>query len=261
MNLLTEENIPKEARHALYVIEKLLKDSLIGVYLFGSAVNGGLRPDSDIDILAVVDKPLPETTRKEMRDALLFISGEIGNTTGLRPLEVTVINYKDIFPWKYPPKREFIFGEWLRTDLENGQVPSPAYDPDLTIILAQIHQYSLPLKGPSASELLDTVPNSDIRRAIKDSIPELVGSINGDERNVLLTLARMWLTSAEGKIESKDVAAQWALLHLPDSLAYTLDKARKGYLGEYSDDWEGTSTEVLELSKYMRKGIESFLND
>ncbi len=35
----------------------------------------------------------------------------------MRPLEVTVINQKDIVPWHFP-KYEFMYGEWLREQFE-----------------------------------------------------------------------------------------------------------------------------------------------
>ncbi|MET1546936.1 nucleotidyltransferase domain-containing protein, partial [Staphylococcus aureus] len=94
----------------------------VGVYLFGSAVNGGLRINSDVDVLVVVNHSLPQLTRKKLTERLMTISGKIGNTDSVRPLEVTVINRSEVVPWQYPPKREFIYGEWLRGEFENGQI-------------------------------------------------------------------------------------------------------------------------------------------
>ncbi|GEM_PF-6550602 len=37
----------------------------------------------------------------------------------------------------------------------------------------------------------------------------------GDERNVVLALARIWFSAATGTIAPKDVAANWALERLP----------------------------------------------
>ena len=59
--------------------------------------------------------------------------------------------------------------------------------------------------------MIEPVPMTDIRRAIKESLPGLIASIEGDEHNVILTLARMWLTSSSGRICSKDQAAEWAI--------------------------------------------------
>ena len=257
---LNNKEIPKEAIQALETIEKLLGNMLIGVYLYGSAVMGGLRINSDVDILVVINRSLSERTRRDLTESLMLISGKIGNINAIRPLEVTIINQKDIVPWHFPPKYEFMYGEWLREQFEKGEIPKPTYDPDLTILLAQARENSINLSGPKATEVFEPVPITDIRRAIKESLPVLIANIKGDERNVILTLARMWLTASTGEISSKDLAAQWFIPRLPEEHAVLLNSARKAYLGEYIDKWEGMESEVAELVNYLKKSIESCLD-
>jgi len=102
---MSNEKIPQQAMQALKIVEELLGSSIVGVYLFGSAVIGGLRINSDVDVLVVVNHSLPEVTRRKLIDRLMLISGKIGNADSMRPLEVTVINHSDIVPWLYPPKK------------------------------------------------------------------------------------------------------------------------------------------------------------
>jgi len=257
---LSNEKIPKQAMQVLKTVEELLGSSIVGVYLFGSAVIGGLRINSDVDVLVVVNHSLPEVTRRKLIDRLMLISGKIGNADSMRPLEVTVINHSDIVPWLYPPKNEFIYGEWLRSEYEKGQIQEPTYDTDLAIVLAQVRKNSISLFGPDASDILDPVPISDIRRAIKESLPGLIEGIKGDERNVILTLARMWQTVSIGEISPKDVAAKWALSRLPKEYSTLLDLARKAYRGEYVDKWEGLDSEVTALINHLKNSIESCLS-
>lgn len=66
MSDLSNEKIPKQAMQALKIVEELLGSSIVGVYLFGSAVNGGLRINSDVDVLVVVNHSLLEVTRKKL---------------------------------------------------------------------------------------------------------------------------------------------------------------------------------------------------
>src|SRR5699024_10764125 len=171
-------------------------------------------------------------------ERLMTISGKIGNTDSVRPLEVTVINRSEVVPWQYPPKREFIYGEWLRGEFENGQIQEPSYDPDLAIVLAQARKNSISLFGPDSSSILVSVPLTDIRRAIKDYLPELIEGIKGDERNVILTLARMWQTVTTGEITSKDVAVEWAILLLAKENVTLMYIARHGYRGVGDDRCE-----------------------
>lgn len=260
MSDLNNEKIPKEAIQALKIVEELLDSKVVAVYLFGSAVIGGLRINSDVDVLVVANHSLHELTRRKLVDRLMLISGKIGNTDSVRSLEVTVVNFGDVVPWRYPPKNEFIYGEWLRDELERGQIQEPTYDSDLAIVLAQVRKNSVSLFGPDASDILEPVPMTDIRRAIRESLPGLIEGIKGDERNVILTLARMWLTVAVGEISPKDAAAEWAIPRLPKEHATLLDLARKAYRGEYVDKWEGLDAEVIALVNHMKNSIESYLS-
>ena len=153
-----------------------------------------------------------------------------------------------------------MYGEWLREQFDKGAIPEPTYDPDLAILLSQLRENSINLFGPEATEVIEPVPMTDIRRAIKESLPGLIASIEGDERNVILTLARMWLTSSSGRICSTDQAAEWAIPKLAKEHATLLEKATKAYLGDYDDKWEGMETEIIELVNYLKRSIESSLN-
>jgi aminoglycoside 9-adenylyltransferase len=119
MNSSDRKTIPKEAIQAYDTVLKVLGSAVVGVYLFGSAVLGGLRVNSDVDVLVVVNQSPTKVTRKELVGRLMKISGR----QGVRPLEVTIINLIDVVPWQYPPKSEFLYGEWLRNEFEQGQIP------------------------------------------------------------------------------------------------------------------------------------------
>jgi streptomycin 3"-adenylyltransferase len=89
-----------------------------------------------------------------------------------------------------------------------------------------------------------------------DSLPDLMKSVKGDERNVILTLARMWVTAVTGEFLPKDEAAKWAVPHLPTEQAALLDLAGRAYRGEYVDKWENMDAEVTELVYRLKKEIE-----
>jgi aminoglycoside 9-adenylyltransferase len=253
------QDVPKEASDALRLIGSTLGSSVVAVYLFGSAVVGGLRPKSDVDVLVIVDRPLPEATRTKLVEGLMRISGPVGDAMGRRPIELTVLSRSDIVPWRYPPTHQLVYGEWLRHEIENGRIAPSSADPDLAIVLKNVRDRSVPLLGPDASVVLDPVPIADVRRAMQESLPVLIAGMSGDERNVLLTLARMWLTAAEGVIAPKDTAADWAIAQLHGEEASLLDLARRGYLGEYADSWAGEEARVSALVTTMKQAIEACL--
>lgn len=59
------------------VIERHLEPTLLAVHLYGSAVDGGLKPHSDIDLLVTVTVRLDETTRRALINDLLETSASL----------------------------------------------------------------------------------------------------------------------------------------------------------------------------------------
>jgi len=258
MDLIVKE-IPKEAIQVLTIIKEVLEDQLVGVYLYGSAVTGGLRVKSDVDILVLTNCGLSVATRSKLSKQLMRISGRPGESTGIRPLEITVVNQKDVVPWHFPPRFEFMYGEWLRAQFEKGEIPGATVDPDLALLLAQAERNSITLFGAGVEEALEPIPWIDIQRAMRDSLPGLIASVQGDERNVILTLARMWYTASTSEFSSKYDAADWAIPQLPEEHAAILDQARKAYLGEFVDNWEGKEKELTSLVEHLKASIEPLL--
>jgi predicted nucleotidyltransferase len=69
-------SIPRDQVAAVIaLIDATLAPALIGAYLYGSAVDGGLQDDSDLDLLAVVERRLTDAERHAIVDGLLPLSG------------------------------------------------------------------------------------------------------------------------------------------------------------------------------------------
>ncbi len=117
-------------------------------------------------------------------------------------------------------------------------MPQAHTDPEYTLVLAQAGQEAISLVGPTREHLLPSVPHGDVRRAIADALPALIGNLAGDERNVLLTLARMWYTLETGTFAPKDAAAEWALPLVSSETAAALALAQAAYRGAAVDDWQ-----------------------
>ncbi len=256
---LDKTNAPKQISQTVSIVETLLGNQILGIYLYGSAVSDGLQPNSDIDILIITNDEMSDSLRIKLTEQIKNISGVIGDRQK-RPLEITVINQKDIVPWQFPPKCEYMYGEWLRTEIEAGKIPQPCYDADIAILLWQARANSMVLRGKIAKELIPFIPNSEVRKAIKNSLPGLLASIKGDERNVLLTLCRMWFTLETEEICPKNIAAEWALPKLPNNLVPILKLAINGYLGNCVDKWTGLENETLLLVNFLKMNLENIIN-
>ncbi|WP_438302569.1 aminoglycoside adenylyltransferase domain-containing protein [Streptomyces sp. HUAS TT11] len=200
---------------------------VIGMYLHGSSVLGGLRPASDVDVLVVTRRRMNERDRRALLGGLIRISGSPDKD---RSIEVTVVVRSEVRPWRHPPTCDFLYREWLRAQYEAGEVPQPEPMPDLALMISMALTGDHPLAGQRPAHVLDPVPQTDPARASVAGVPSLLNDLDSDTRNVLLTLARIWTTLATGQIKSKDAAAEWALAQLPCEHRAALDHARQLYL-------------------------------
>ncbi|UTM02642.1 nucleotidyltransferase domain-containing protein [Alcaligenes sp. NLF5-7] len=136
--MLASENPNNQLQSALALVQQILSLDLQALYLHGSAVAGGLRPQSDLDILAVVDAPLSDEQRQDLIAALLSVSAPHPATPGgPRCIELVVCRLADIQRNVHPAQVEFIYGEWLRDAFKEGYLSDAAADPEYTLLLAQ----------------------------------------------------------------------------------------------------------------------------
>lgn len=213
------------------LVRSTLGTHLLGVYLYGSAVDGGLRPGSDLDVFALADRRTSPAQRQALIAALRPVSSRAERPATWRPVELTVAALPDLVPPRYPPQVDFQSGEWLRAEFDAGE-PRPwrTPNPDLLIVVSQVRRASSPLIGLAARELLPEIPTTDLARAMTAEIGSLLDDLETDTANVLLTLARIWHTLATHEFASKDAAAQWALAQIGETLP-GLEMARLEYLG------------------------------
>jgi predicted nucleotidyltransferase len=221
------------------LVRATLGDAVIGIYLHGSAVFGRLMPTSDLDVFVVTNRRTTEAERRAVIEGLLPISGRGDPTGASRSIGFEIVAQPDVRPWRYPARLDLQFGDWFRPEFARGNYsPWDELNPDLAILVAMVIQADRPLFGPRPGEVLGPVPWSDVRRAMLDSIPDLLSYLDGDERNVVLTFVRIWSSLATGTFRSKDGAADWALPLLPPEHRPVLERARELYVqGIATEDW------------------------
>jgi len=237
------------------IVRHAFGSDLLGAYLFGSAVLGGLRHESDLDVLALSRRPTTRAEKQAFVDRLLAISGRQG-----RRVELTVVVESEIRPWRFPPCFDFQYGDWLRSEFERGDLQpwSTTENRDLATLLTMVRRYGEPLVGPPAARAIPAVPEADLRAAMVGDLESLLDDLESDTRNVLLTLARIWCTLTNGEIRAKDEAAAWALERLPEAHRPALAHARAGYLGAEDDRWEELRDDVRPLAERLVVEIRSF---
>ena len=206
----------------------------------------------------------PQAERRTLVGDLLPISGRT-MVDDSRSVELTVVTQSQVRPWRYPPLCDFLFGDWLRAGIDADGPPQPAYAPNLAIEIPQLLARGRTVSGPPPSALLDPVPPGDVVRGSLDAIPGLLDDLEGDTRNVVLTLARIWATVATGDILNKESAAAWALRRLPPARQPVLRHARDLYLtSTYADEAPWGETLMSEVPSHVQAvldGIERAVAD
>lgn len=227
---------------------------VIGVYLYGSATTTGLRPDSDIDLLVLTRRSLIDSERSALVSMLLSLSGWKGHASRFpdaaarRPLELTSVVLGDLHPLTESPQCDFQYGEWMREELLGGRLPQPAHDSDVVTLLATAHGSHEALRGPALDELIDPVPAELLRQALLATVPEVIQNFVGDERNSLLTMARIVVTMETGQVVPKDAAAHALATKLTGHDRELLEYALAGHLGLVRDDWSERSFRAIGLA-------------
>ncbi|HAT4455392.1 TPA: DUF4111 domain-containing protein [Legionella pneumophila] len=237
--LKLDDETERQIDQCLNLVKEILGQDLLGVYLFGSSILGGLQKYSDIDLLVVSDRSTTHEEKTKLAIKLLQISGVYMKSTKL-PIEMTIVEKAEINPWHYPPNFDFQYGDWLRKQFESGIIePWPTKEmPDLAILITQVLLASKTLLGADPDQLLCKVPYKDFIIATTDALQNLMSELNSDTRNVLLTFARIWSTVGSDTIRSKPAAANWAIDHLPEKYRPVMKRAKAICKGEEKENWD-----------------------
>jgi predicted nucleotidyltransferase len=224
----------------------ILGPALVGMYQHGSAVLGGLRPDSDIDVLAVASRPTTREEKTALTGVLLAVSRARPSPLSGRPIEFDLVVASDIRPWRYPPRFDFHYSELWRDRFETGDVEpwTASENPDLASVVTVALLGEEPLVGPHPSEVLDPVPRDDYVDAVLRDVDTVDDYLTWDTRNVVLTLPRIWSAIATEEVHSKESAARWALTRIPTKHRAVLERALSAYLGDAEDSWDDLRVET-----------------
>ena len=256
---MCESTVPRvqgQTKRLVDGIHDALRDNVVGVYLHGSAVLGGLHPRSDIDVIVVTTRRTSLDDKRLLVDLLLALSGRGGSSA--RPIELDVVVHSEIRPWRYPPPFDFHFSELWRTEFERGELePWPnRTNRDLASVITMTLVGDTPLFGPPPAQVFDPVPRQDYLDAILRDTRTVDEYLDWDTRNVVLTLPRIWSAIATEEVHSKDSAAAWALPQLPEEHRPVLERARAIYRGDAEDSWNGMLPQVRAYADYLVARIE-----
>jgi hypothetical protein len=199
-------------------------------------------------VLVVSRRATTRAEKQALVDRLLALSRRP------RHLELTIVVDEAL---------DFQYGDWWRREFESGNVEpwsGTGAANDLTVLIAMVLTSGRPLLGPPPAELLGPVSREELVRAMVAGIDPLLGDLDDDTRNVVLTLSRIWATLGTGRFHSKDAAADWALERLPEEQRAVLARARAVYLGEEPERWADLRVRVRPHADHVVGEIQGVVN-
>jgi hypothetical protein len=192
--------------------QRILGDRFLGLYLHGSLAYGDFNPQtSDIDILIVTNKHLPEKTfftLKEMH-AQLFINGLAWS----QKLEGAYIPRNHLR--RHDPAHAPI--PWLGVD---GHFALETLGSDWILQRWILREKGIVMAGPPLDGLIDPVSAEDLHQAVRDSLQEWWSPPfpspqrfkSGEyQAYAILTMCRSLYVLEHGRVASKPEAARWAV--------------------------------------------------
>lgn len=257
MTHVDNNEMQQQLKGSLELLKMILGPDLLGVYLFGSSVVGGLQKYSDVDLFVVTNRATTSEEKTRLIANLLQISG-IYMKSSKSPIEMTLVEKSAINPWQYPPHFDFQYGEWLRESFEKGIIePWTTYEmPDLALIVTQVLLKSQTIWGLEPEQLLAHVPYHDFMKAMLHDLDRLATELEHDTRNVLLTYARIWSTLETNAIRSKPAAADWVISRLPKEYQLVMKRAKAICIGLKNEHWD----DIKELTKSCADFIVNKIN-
>lgn len=251
----------KQIVQCLHLLKDILGKDLLGVYLYGSAVVGGLQKYSDLDLFVVSNRSTTYQEKTKLVKHLLAISG-VYMKSSKRSIEMIIVVKSEINPWRYPPKFDFLYGDWLRKEFENGNIePWPTKEiSDIALLITQVLLANKKLWGATPDQLLDSVPYRDFMIATMESLSSLMADLNRDTRNVLLTLCRIWSTVKTDTIRSKPDAATWAIHQLPEEYHPVIKRALAICVGEENEHWDDMEVLIQPCANFILSRVNAHMS-
>lgn len=213
----------------------ILRENLVGIYLHGSAVMGCFNPSkSDIDLLVVVNDPIPEAVKKAYMDMVV----ELNVSAPAKGIEMSIVTRNVCSPFLYPTPFELHFSvahmNWYRNDPEDYVRKMKGTDGDLAAHFTIIAKRGKCLYGMPVKEVFADVPQQYYMDSIYNDVADAAEDIVENTMYLTLNLPRVLAYQKEGLVLSKKEGGLWALQNIPGEFHSLI----RGALGEYEHDLE-----------------------
>ncbi len=225
-------NLSKDVQEILNTllsgVRKVLEGNLIGVYLRGSLVTSDFMPEtSDLDILAVTDRPVNETEFASLV-ALHTHIADLSNPYADR-IEIAYIDRGAL--------RRFEPGFLHPTLGQRETLVRTEHGANWILERWMMREHGIGLFGPDPMTLIDPVSSQDLRAAVHARLRDWADWANdpedpdwklgpGHKKYVVETMCRALYAIAFGELSNKRLAVVWALETLPEPWRSTVERSQ-----------------------------------
>ena len=210
-------NINMLIEQVVYDYRTILGDDLVGIYLHGSLAFGCFNPEkSDIDFIAVVNKPLTINEKTALITSLLALDPK-APTKGF---EMSVVLRSVCKPFIYPTPYELHFSnshkERYIADLTAHCERLHGCDPDLAAHFTVIRTVGKTLYGEPIDEVFGEVPTEYYLDSILKDVESAKEDILRDPVYMILNLCRVLGYLQGGGVMSKKAGGEWGIANLSE---------------------------------------------
>lgn len=209
------------------------QENLVGIYAHGSLAMGCFNPlISDIDLLVITQQPMSQQVRRQILDRLLRLSGTP------HPVEISIIYYAQIIPWRHPTPFDFHYSEVWRAIAQAVLAGEPhialpnGEDSDLAGHFTVLMRRGYSLAGAPIAGLQLSVPWKDYLDSVRSDFAWAVSSGHAGPVYVVLNACRCWAAVTDGVVLSKMEGGTWAAERVPARFRPLLIRACAAYSGE-----------------------------
>lgn len=196
-------------------LARVLGDILDSVILHGSLALGDYEPGrSDIDVLAVVERPLTDGEIEVARAVVFRLASRAPTVVDLR----VVTRAAAAAPTRAPAMELYVRARGSGTTTVETRV---AGEPDLVVELSIAREIGRTLLGCDPATVIGTVPDGWVVQ-YSDELLAQWEHLTDDPKHaelMVLTACRIWRFTTEGTYCSKSAAARWAVERDPSLTA------------------------------------------
>jgi len=248
------KNIPKLVREVLSEtlsgVHSVLRENLIGIYLYGSLAMECFNPkSSDIDIILVVRKRLSKEQGKKIIE---FLKGVCSKD---RRIELSIVCEDVVRNPQYPIMVDLHYEYW-------GDIFENEKDNEILSNLYTTRKRGFCVWGAPTSDVFSEIPAQYHLRSVKEDIEHTRKYLHENPERVgydpavywVLTSCRILAFIREGKVLSKLEGGQWGLANLPEEYHDLVKQALSCYQGKKKERiWNHEKLEAF--ANYMTRVI------